>query len=422
MVRVTETRDAPGGPGNVTNNIVNLGAKASLLGAAGIDDSRKALEKSLDRAGIVYHLFDSEHPTVTKIRVIGEHQQVVRVDIEEQHAIAPPSLDGFEYALGRFLGGSNIVILSDYGKGFCSPEVCRLVIARSRKQGLDVLVDPKGKDWQKYSGAFMATPNLAELAEAAGEAVPNEDNAVQASGKKLLALCGFQYLLITRSSKGMSLISENQAVHIPTEAREVYDVSGAGDTVIATLATALSAAMDIMEATTLANRAAGIVVSKIGTAPIRISELESLFEIKENRKILRPEALTGVLEQLRKRKNRIAVMTGCFDVLSRIYVCNLRKAKELADTLIVGVSRHAMANRSNGIDEEPLNSLEDRMEVLAALEFVDYVVPFDGDTVLDLVRKILPDVLVVEGPVSERERPWREFARQIVNLTPEKQR
>jgi D-beta-D-heptose 7-phosphate kinase/D-beta-D-heptose 1-phosphate adenosyltransferase len=282
VVQVTDTRESPGGAANVARNISFLKARATLMGMVGDDDNRKVLEKLLKELGIHYDFYESSFSTITKIRVIGEHQQIVRIDFEEENRIGSESLDIIKEKINRLAEGVNYIVISDYGKGFCSPEVCEYIIKTGQEKDLRVIVDPKGKNWSKYRKAFIITPNIKELSEVSGIDVQNKDGEIERYGLKVLRKYELQNLLVTRSDRGMSLVSRDAVVHIPTEAKEVYDVSGAGDTVVGTLAAALSSGMELVDSVGLANKAAGIVVSKIGTAPIRIEELNGSLQMGES--------------------------------------------------------------------------------------------------------------------------------------------
>jgi D-beta-D-heptose 7-phosphate kinase/D-beta-D-heptose 1-phosphate adenosyltransferase len=273
VVKVTRTLNTLGGAGNVGNNLSHLGAPVTVVGIVGSDENGRLLSSFCKKNGIVLVPVFAPVPTTTKIRVIGEHQQIVRVDFEETPPVALSS--GIMTTIMKELKKASVVILSDYGKGFCSVKLCRFVLAEARKRKIPVIVDPKGHDWTKYRGASFITPNVKELSDVAGHVVENQDRPVAGFGRKILTRYRLGHLLVTRSEKGMSLISAGKVVHAPTEAQEVFDVSGAGDTVVATLAAALANNYQLAEALLLANKAAGIVVGKMGTVPIEIAELRA---------------------------------------------------------------------------------------------------------------------------------------------------
>lgn len=272
IVNVKTIKDVPGGAANVSNNISHLLAKSYLIGRVGDDENSERLKELCDSNNILHNFHSSNLPTITKIRVIGEHQQIVRIDFEDVKSLELESSKGIFQKLEQAFQFAHLIVISDYGKGFCTKELCQKVIFLAGDK-VKVLVDPKGTNWDKYSGAYMITPNLKELGEICKQNIPNDDSAIEKNAKEIIHTYNVKYLLVTRSEKGMSLISPNETFHIPTEAKEVYDVSGAGDTVIGTLAVALGSGMSIIDSIKLANKAAGIVVSKLGTVPITHQEL-----------------------------------------------------------------------------------------------------------------------------------------------------
>ena len=368
----------------------------------------------LEKDKINYSLIEAGSVTTTKVRVIGEHQQILRLDFEETDIDMPQKFKNQikERALSLF-PKINIIIISDYLKGVCGFEICRSVIDSATKEGKIVIVDPKGSDWEKYRGATIATPNVKELGEIAGKPVLNIDEDIERLGMEVLEKYGLEYLLVTRSEKGMSFISHKDIHHIPTEAQEVYDVSGAGDTVVATLAAAVSSGMEWIEAVKIANRAAGIVVSRFGTVPVKYDELLDSYEAKEKSKILSLDRLMKKIERFRKENKNIVFTNGCFDIIHSGHVMLLRKAKEMGDILIVGLNSDNSVRRLKG-EKRPVNKENDRAEILSSLEFVDFVVIFNEDTPYELLQKIRPDVLLKGGDYKAEDVVGREFSAETV--------
>ncbi len=394
VVRVLRTEERPGGAANVALNLALLGAKAMVVGVTGDDEAARTLHSTLAAFGIDHHFERlASLDTITKLRVISRHQQLIRLDFED----TPAALDapGFVDAVASRLEGFSVMVLSDYGKGTLRrvPELIRL----GRAAGKVVLADPKGTDFEIYRGASLLKPNRAEFEAVAGTCA-NERELVE-RGTSMISELELQALLVTRGDEGMTLLRrDGEPVHLPTHAREVYDVTGAGDTVIATLAAALSAGCALPEAMALANQAAGIVVGKLGTAAVTVAELRrALFEFEEmGRGIVDEDALAALVDGARGQGRRVVMTNGCFDILHAGHVSYLERARRLGDCLVVAVNDDASVRHLKGA-HRPVHSLEQRMAVLAGLEAVDWVVPFSGETPERLICRIRPDVLVKGG-------------------------
>ncbi|MDR5868642.1 bifunctional D-glycero-beta-D-manno-heptose-7-phosphate kinase/D-glycero-beta-D-manno-heptose 1-phosphate adenylyltransferase HldE [Halomonas koreensis] len=394
VVRVEEAEDRPGGAANVALNIASLGARAALAGLVGDDANADLLTRRLEDAGVSTHFARSaEVPTITKLRVMSRNQQLIRLDFEEGlgEVDTAPLAARVEAALGE----ADLVILSDYGKGTLAD--VEGLIRRGREAGKRVLVDPKGGDFRKYRGASLITPNLAEFEAVAG---PCPDDATLAErGEALRAELELEALLITRSEKGMTLIREgHEPLHLPTRAREVFDVTGAGDTVIGVLGLALAAGHGFPEAMTLANLAAGLVVAKPGTATLSIAELYTALHGDKLAEfgVIGEAPLIEAVRAAQARGERVVMTNGCFDILHAGHVAYLEHARRLGDRLIVAVNDDASIGRLKG-PTRPINPLARRMQVLAGLGAVDWVVPFAEDTPQRLIEAVLPDVLVKGG-------------------------
>lgn len=394
VVKVEEAEERPGGAGNVALNIAALGAHATLLAVTGADEAARTLTVQLGAAG-VRCLFQSipGMATVTKLRVLSRHQQLIRLDFEN-------GLPGFEPSslLPSYcsaLAEANVVVLSDYGKGALGAVQDMIKAARAAQR--PVLVDPKSRDFSIYRGATAVTPNLAEFEAVVGHCRNEEEMVIK--GTALLEEYELEALLITRGEHGMSLLQRGrEALHLPAKAREVYDVTGAGDTVISALAAALAAGEDFAHATAFANLAAGIVVGKLGTATVSVPEIRRALheESVQERGVLSEEQLLAAVEQARVRGETVAMTNGCFDILHAGHVAYLQEARRLGDRLIVAVNDDDSVRRLKGATR-PINSLDHRMAVLAALQCVDWVVPFGEDTPERLVCRVRPDYLAKGG-------------------------
>jgi D-beta-D-heptose 7-phosphate kinase/D-beta-D-heptose 1-phosphate adenosyltransferase len=393
VVHVSSTDDRPGGAANVAVNLAALGVRTELIGAVGQDAAGDSLQRILAARGIVCS-FDriADRPTITKTRVQSRGQQLIRLDQENKAALPGASIVA---ALKNTVQGAGAVILSDYDKGALA-DIADM-IAVCREAGVPVLVDPKGADFGKYRGASLLTPNQGEFEAVAGVAA-NDDDLVR-RGRQMLDDLDLDALLITRSERGMLLIeSDVEPLFLSTQAREVFDVTGAGDTVIATLAGALASKSDLASAAALANIAAGLVVRKIGVATVTPSEIRVALHQRGQGGggVVAANEVLDMLSEARERGERIVFTNGCFDILHAGHVSYLEEAKSLGDRLIVAVNDDDSVRRLKG-DSRPVNVLEDRMLVLAGLAAVDWVVPFSEDTPAALIETLLPDVLVKGG-------------------------
>ncbi len=394
VVHVTNSEERAGGAGNVALNVSTLGAGAVVIGLIGTDEAGDKLIHCMDNAGVTHRLQRLvDTPTVTKLRVISHSQQLIRLDFEDGF-----SGRGASELLSHFcaeLKNCDVVVLSDYGKG--TLESVPTLIAEAVRANVPVLVDPKGNDLSRYAGASVVTPNLAELTSVMGGF--SDETELTRKGQELMSRHDFGALLITRGEHGMTLLRAGQPeLHLPTSAREVFDVTGAGDTVIATLAAGLAAGQDLSMATALANTAAGIVVGKLGTATASIPELQRALQsnFKVDHGVVREPQLLDAVHDARARGERLVVTNGCFDILHAGHVAYLAEARKLGDRLIVLVNDDNSVRRLKG-DGRPVNSLEQRMAVLAALESVDWVAPFSEDTPQRVICAVAPDCLVKGG-------------------------
>ncbi|MBA34363.1 MAG: bifunctional heptose 7-phosphate kinase/heptose 1-phosphate adenyltransferase [Oleispira sp.] len=400
VVKVQDIENRAGGAGNVALNIATLGAKAHLFGITGDDENANDLEYMLNTKGVnCGFLRHDSSPTITKLRILSRNQQLIRLDFEE--AFNNVDLTSIYDQFDQQVANAGAVILSDYNKGaLVDPQ--RLIQA-ARKTGTPVLVDPKGTDFAPYRGATLITPNLAEFEAVVGYC--KDDETLLAKGKALLEEHDLTALLVTRSEKGMTLIQRDiEPLTLPTRAREVYDVTGAGDTVISVLATALAAGESLEHATAFANIAAGIVVGKLGTATVTSDELRSDIRSEQHggAAFFDEDELMQLVRECKERGESLVMTNGCFDIIHPGHVQYLKEAKTLGDRLLVAVNSDESVSRLKG-PTRPINSLDHRMAVLAGLESVDWVVPFTEDTPERLITKVLPSILVKGGDYKIEE-------------------
>ncbi|MBE2294112.1 MAG: bifunctional D-glycero-beta-D-manno-heptose-7-phosphate kinase/D-glycero-beta-D-manno-heptose 1-phosphate adenylyltransferase HldE [Phycisphaerales bacterium] len=394
VVKVEEVEERPGGAANVAVNVATLGGQVQVLGVAGADEAATVLETKLRRLGILCELMRQPgQATITKLRVLSRNQQLLRLDFEDGFPGFEPSLLREHFAAR--LPETDVTVLSDYCKGALREiESC---IDLARAAGKPVLVDPKGRAFDRYRGATLLTPNLGEFETVVGSC--RDEAELVDKGESLRRSLELEALLITRGEQGMTLLRNGaEPLHLAARAREVYDVTGAGDTVIATLAAGLAAGLALPAATVLANLAAGIVVGKLGAASVTASELcRALYEHDEPpRGILDEAQLLPAVADAKAHGESIVMTNGCFDILHAGHVAYLEQAKRLGNRLIVAVNDDASVRRLKGA-ERPVNALWQRMQVLAGLAAVDWVVPFYEDTPERLICAVKPDYLVKGG-------------------------
>lgn len=408
VVRVTELEDRPGGAANVALNMAALGARAELVGVTGRDEAASILEERLAAAEVGCHFQKVDGlPTITKLRVISRQQQLLRLDFEEAFHSQDPA--PFAEQVKQQLAHCGALVLSDYAKGALRD--CPGLIALAREAGVPVLVDPKGTDFEPYRGATLLTPNLSEF-EAVVGAVKDEQDLI-AKGQQLIRDLELQAMLVTRSEKGMTLLRDGlPELHLPARAREVFDVTGAGDTVISVLAVSLAAGAAMEDAVALANIAAGIVVGKLGTAVVSAPELRRAVHQEGGlgRGVMTEAQLLIAIEDARAQGEKIVFTNGCFDIIHAGHVGYLDTARRQGDRLVLAVNGDESIRRLKG-PGRPINPLERRMAVLAALEAVDWVVAFDTDTPEPLLESIKPDVLVKGGDYSVDQVVGHEFVK-----------
>ncbi len=405
IVEVTQTSERPGGAANVALNIKALGAEVILLGIVGQDKEAQSISHMLTQAGIETHLIETQEPTIQKTRIVSSRQQLVRLDIEKP---LTPRPDQLLSAYQQLLPQANTVVLSDYAKGtLCNPAA---LIQAAKAQNIPVLVDPKAKDFSIYDGATLITPNTKELEATVGKC-ETEASMIE-KGMHLLNQHHLSALLVTRGINGMMLLSHREPPFLlKALAQEVFDVTGAGDTVIATLATSLAVNADLKTAVTLSNTAAGISVRKPGTSTVSIHELRRALQNQSAYcSLLKETELLAAVREAKACGEKIILTNGCFDLIHAGHITYLEAAKSLGNRLIIAVNDDASVARLKG-DGRPVHSLEHRMLVLSGLRSVDWVVPFSEDTPSRLIELIKPDVLVKGGDYVEAQIAGATFVR-----------
>ncbi len=395
VVKVNDADVRAGGAANVALNIAALNSSVSLAGLVGKDAESKELKDILNANAVESFLVPSVNsPTISKLRIMSRHQQLLRLDQEE--AFSDQDSDAVAQAVSSEFSSAEVVILSDYAKGTLRD--CQALIAQAKGAGCQVLVDPKGSDFSKYFGATLLTPNMSEFEAVVGKC--DSEDQVVSGALKIINDFNLDALLVTRSEKGMTLFfADKEPVYFAANAKAVFDVTGAGDTVIATLATGLAAGLSMPDAVEIANIAAGIAVSKLGTDTVSLNELNQAIENYfglENQKVVSEASLKNLLVRSKASGQRVVFTNGCFDILHPGHVSYLSAAKKLGDKLIVAVNSDASVSRLKG-PSRPINDLEHRMHVLGGLASVDWVVPFEEDTPARIISELVPDVLVKGG-------------------------
>ncbi len=388
-----------GGAGNVAANVASLGCSVSLLGYVGQDEDGDLVRNLLKESHIESALISREDlNTTVKIRVISQGQQLVRVDFED----SPKKFKGTQLTkiFREIVDDYQLVIFSDYLKGTLHDVSQLTALANERHKR--VITDPKGGDFSRYKGAYLITPNMKEFEAVVGDC--SGDQAMSSKAKKLAKDHEIENVLVTRGSLGMSLYPRSgPELHVPAEAEDVFDVTGAGDTVCGVVGAMLAAGESVAEAVSIANRAAGLAVKRLGAAVISAKELEATLMGKGwQRKLLSLEVLKERSRCVRARGGKVIFTNGCFDILHAGHVRYLEEARKLGDMLIVGINSDESVKVIKGV-ERPINTLEDRVRVLEALETVDSIVVFDEATPINLIKALLPDILVKGGDYKPEE-------------------
>ncbi|WP_152184666.1 D-glycero-beta-D-manno-heptose-7-phosphate kinase [Sulfurimonas indica] len=416
VVDIAKETTVLGGAGNVINNLKALGASVSVAGVIGDDPNGDELRAMLRDIAVDESKLIVQHDRKTskKSRIIAVSQQILRYDKESKEDITEDSVESIMKSLREDIKSFDAVILSDYGKGVLTPSLTQAIIQAAKAEGVRVLVDPKGSDFSKYRGATLLTPNKKEAQLATGIEI-NDEASLKKALLKLKGECDLEISLITLSEDGIA-IYDSDLKRFPTVAKEVFDVTGAGDTVIASIAYALSAGKNIDETAKFANLAAGVVVGKIGSATVTIDEIEeyeaSLHKSTSDAHIKTFEEIDAIVKRYKANGKKVVFTNGCFDILHVGHVKYLQIAKSFGDILIVGLNSDASVSRLKG-PTRPVNVAQDRAYLLAALEAVDFVVPFEEDTPYELIKMIAPDVLVKGGDYEGKKVVGTEFAREL---------
>lgn len=417
VVEVEKETTVLGGAGNVVNNLVALGADVMVMSVVGEDKNGDEITQMLESIKVKHYLIcDENRKTTKKSRIIASHQQVVRYDHESKEDISPESEALLTTGLLNIIEEFDVVLVSDYGKGVITDSLMGKINFCASGNDVKVLVDPKGDDYSKYIGSYLLTPNKKE-AQIATKMEINDDASLKVALKKLHNTACLQVPMITLSEDGIAILDENNnVIKKPTVAREVYDVTGAGDTVLASLGYCLAKDDNIVEAMEFANLAAGVVVGKIGSATATLEEIEeyksSLHKSSIESHIKTFKEIENTVERLKKQNKKIVFTNGCFDILHKGHVQYLDKAKSFGDVLILGLNSDSSVKALKG-DNRPINTQDDRAYILAALESVDYVVIFDDNTPLSLIQIVQPDILVKGGDYEGKEVVGSDIAKEV---------
>lgn len=405
----TAEKQMLGGAGNVVANLTALGCQTTFIGIVGNDKDGRQISKLLQNTGARSHLLKlQDYPSIVKTRLIASNHHLLRVDQEEMIPVITDLLPKFHKILSQAIKGADIVLISDYNKGILTPKTAQMIIGICKQFHKPVIVDPKGADYSKYQGATLVKPNLKEFSMATNQTYNPElatfHECLQEGAKKIFNTYDIDYLIITLSEHGMVSVSkEGTLIQIPTQAKEVFDVSGAGDTALATLGAALGAGMPINQAMNLANVAAGIVVGKVGTATVSASELKNELSRQipddvwyQYSKIVTVSEAENIVEQLRRQGKKIGFTNGCFDCCHLGHLNSFMQAKHHCDVLVVGLNSDESVRRYKG-PNRPVQDEKTRAMVLASMACVDYVIIFNEDTPLQIVDTLKPDIVAKEG-------------------------
>ena len=409
-----------GGAANVAGNIRGLGLEVALCGIVGSDSEADVLTGELQKKNIGFMgVKSADRCTTLKTRIVGMNQQLVRVDREDSQPMSNDEEKNLIKKLEDLISPLDIVILSDYNKGVCKDSFCRWLSEKCRKDNIKMIVDPKSSNWKKYSGAYLITPNFKEFQEAIGFSIPNEEGCISENAGSLLNKYNLNRILVTRSHYGMTLIQRDfEPLTFKAKQQEVFDVSGAGDTVIATLAAALSVGYELKDAVEISNIAAGVAVSKAGTYDVSLTDLlEYTNETNAwyEDKIVSKNEINGLVTEWKKSGETVVFTNGCFDVIHIGHLDYLNKARRLGNRLVVGLNSDDSVKRLKG-EKRPLNKQHDRACMLAALQCVDAVVVFEEATPENLISVICPDYLVKGGDYKIEEIVGREYAGEVMTI------
>ena len=416
VVNVKKESSVLGGAGNVINNLVTLGSIVDVISVIGNDSVANELKSLLEKIDVPTSnlVVENNRKTSKKSRLIASQQQVLRYDMESIDDINENSHKQIIQTLEKNIDKYSSIILSDYGKGVLTTNLTKEIIKIANKNNIKVLVDPKGKDYSKYKGSYTLTPNKKEAMEATNIDIKDESSLIEAL-KSLKTQCELEVSLITLSEQGIAIFDDELTIK-PTVAREVYDVTGAGDTVIASIAFALGNNLDIKDAIYFANLAAGVVVGKIGSATTTLDEIYeyeySLHKSNSTSHIKTFDEIKTLASKLHSQGKKIVFTNGCFDILHVGHVKYLEVAKSYGDVLILGLNADSSVRKLKG-PTRPINTQDDRAYILASLESVDYVVIFEEETPYELIKLIKPHVLVKGGDYEGKEVVGQDIADEL---------
>lgn len=408
ILEVTKKNSKLGGAGNVVNNIIALGASTRVLGCVGDDADGMWITKRLNRqsADTAFMKMEQDVMTIVKTRVVSKNQQYIRLD-EERIQDIPDSYEQFvRNHIDEILKDISVVIISDYGKGAVTKRLAGFLIERANDKNIPIVVDPKGKDYSKYKGATVCTPNTNELKVVTG-ITGEEERDITEAGFNLKKETDLKYLMLTRSEKGISVFCEDKKTDYPAVEKDVVDVTGAGDTVVSVVALGLSVGYDIGECSKLANLAASVVCSKFGAATLSMNELLECILYSGEFKIIEPEVAVFIAENLREKGKKVVFTNGCFDLVHAGHISSFNQAKSMGDVLIVAVNSDASVRRLKG-EKRPIVSEQNRIAMLCALECIDYVILMEDDNPIGLIKAIKPDITVKGKDWENQYLPERE--------------
>jgi D-beta-D-heptose 7-phosphate kinase/D-beta-D-heptose 1-phosphate adenosyltransferase len=405
-----------GGAGNVINNLVTYGANVDVASVIGDDEIADELIGMLNDLNIdsTHIIKDDNRKTSKKSRIVATNQQILRFDKESKSYIDDSSANSLYDSIKKDISKYDVILLSDYAKGVLTNRLINNIITLAKDNNIKVLVDPKGSDFSKYSGAYLLTPNKKEASLATGIEIDSEESLVKAI-KKLKDDVSLDYSVITLSEDGMAIF-DDKLTKIPTQAKEVFDVTGAGDTVLASLGFGLANGLDIYESTRFANYAAAVVVSKIGSATATLNEIDeyisSIHKSSSDSHIKSFNQIEKISQKYKDSDKKVVFTNGCFDILHIGHVKYLEIAKSFGDVLILGLNSDSSVKRLKG-ESRPINSEYDRAYILAALECVDYVVVFEEDTPYELIKAVKPNILVKGGDYEGKEVVGSDIADEL---------
>ena len=422
--RVSKMKEVLGGAGNVASNLSNLDCKVYLGALAGNDDHGHLLKNLLDTDKIdtTGLITSDDRSTITKMRILGDRQQMMRLDFETITNLTNQEEQQLSVWLENLCkAGIDGIVVSDYGKGVCTPTLLKTIFGLAKEYSVQTIVDPKGADWSKYNGATCITPNVKELGECVGRSLENNDATIVEAAKSVLATVDLDYIVATRSAKGITVIAKDgRTWHNPATQQEVFDVSGAGDTVVSMMMTCLASGLSMRLALHIANGAAGIVVSKVGTYPIHRSELLDLWHSYkhsiQSKPLYTKEEMKELVSQWQSKGETVVFTNGCFDILHRGHITYLQEAAQLGDHLIIGLNSDASVRRLKG-EIRPIVSEADRAALLSALQCIDGVVLFEEDTPAELLAYLRPNTLVKGGDYKIEDIIGRESVDNVEVLS-----